>query len=204
MDPITGAIISGGLNILSGMSNNAKIQKNATAIYNADKLFIERDQGIAQEGLDYNAQELQQQIGMALTDVVYTGLKTEGVVRAKRAETGTYGNTAARQEAVMAMREEMAKDKIIQQGESSMVDLQTKMRQLKYETEDRHRQNLMAYNDRISQKQSTFDMIAGGISAGISGYSQGLSMDSAATALESQKTVLEMQKIQLDLLKGGV
>lgn len=198
MDPTMAfGIAKGALSIFGGMAENQRIQKNATAIYNADKLFIERDESIAQTGLEYNAQELNQQIGMALTDLLYTNLKTEGTVRAKRAETEIYGGTASRQEAVMAIREEMAKDKIIQQGESSMVDLQSKMRTLKYETEDRHRQNLMNYNNRISQKKSTFDIIAGGVGAGVSGYSQGLDLESGVTALESQKTLLALQKAQL-------
>ena len=134
-------IAQGTMSILGGISANRKNTQLANAEYNTNKAFIERDEAVAQSGLQYSAEELNRQTGMALTDLIYSAMGTKGTQRAQQIESGVYGNVAARKEAVMAIREEMAKDRIIQQGESQMVDLQNKMREVKYTSEDKHHQN---------------------------------------------------------------
>lgn len=190
--PMAMGIAQGVFSILGGISANRKNTEAAKAEYSSNKLFIERNQSVAQNSLDYMAQEVNNQVGMALTDLVYSTEVSNAQNRAKRAETGVFGNLAQRKEAVMAIREEMAKDKLIQQGEASMVDVQSKMRELKYKTEDEHHQNLMAYNNRMSQNKSTFDILAGGVSAGVSGYSSGQSLISTQNTIDIQKKQLAL------------
>lgn len=191
--------LSMGLGIAQGIfqmwgaaEENRKNTEAAKAEYASNKLFIERNAAVAQNSLDYMAQEVNNQVGMALTDLVYSSNAANAQSRAKRAETDAFGNLAQRKEAVMAIRKEMAKDNLIQQGESSMIDVQNKMRELKYKTEDEHHQNLQAFNNRISQNKSTFDILASGVAAGVQGYSSGQSMISTQNTIDIQRKQLAL------------
>ena len=189
MDPTMAfGIAKGALSIFGGMAENRARQEAATKQYNANKLFIERDQAVMNENLQFAGQEINNQLGMALTDLVYQADAQQAAIAAKRAETNTYGNTAVRQQAVAKMREELAEDKLIQQGEAQMTDIQAKLTQVKYQTEAKHAQNAQAYNNAMAQQSSTFDIVAGGIGAGISGYSQGMDLASQRAALQVSQT----------------
>ena len=179
MEPITGAIISGGLNILGGMAQNAAIEKAATRQYNANKLWIERDQSVAYENVLFQGDEVNRELGMQLTQLGQEGTRAVARTTATSAETNVYGNTAARLQGMARMKEALAEDNLIQAAEAKMTDVQSKLSQVKYDTEARHVQNAQSYNNMMSQQQSTFSMLAGGIGAGISGYSQTQSMNLA-------------------------
>lgn len=181
-------IAKGALSIFGGMAENRARKEAATKQYNANKLFIERDQAVMYENLQFAGQEINNQLGMALTDLVYQANAQQSALAAKRAETNTYGNLAVRQQAVAKMKEELTEDKLIQQGEAQMTDIQAKLTQVKYQTEAKHAQNAQAYNNAMAQQSSTFDIVAGGIGAGISGYSQGMDLASQRAALQVSRT----------------
>ena len=189
MDPTMAfGIAKGALSIFGGMAENRARKEAATKQYNANKLFIERDQAVMYENLQFAGQEINNQLGMALTDLVYQANAQQSALAAKRAETNTYGNLAVRQQAVAKMKEELTEDKLIQQGEAQMTDIQAKLTQVKYQTEAKHAQNAQAYNNAMAQQSSTFDIVAGGIGAGISGYSQGMDLASQRAALQVSQT----------------
>jgi hypothetical protein len=182
-------IAQGAMSIFGGMAKNAAIEKAATEQYNANKLFIERDQGVLNEQLRFAGEEINNQVGMALTDLLYQFNKAEAQQTAQQAETNIYGNTALRKRAGLAMREALQEDRLIQQGEAQMTDLQTKLTQVKYDTEAKHAQNAQAYNNAMAQKSSTFEILANGVSSGISGYSSGqdiLNAQKSATLMDKQ------------------
>lgn len=204
MDPITMSLVSGGLQILGGIEANRKNTAAAKAQYYSNKPLIERDYAVQQSGLQDLANETNAAIGMQLTDLVYSTLSAQGTLGATTAETGAFGNTALRKQNVLAMRTELAKDKIIQQGEASMVELQNKMREVKYATEDKHQQNLDAFNNRMAQNKSPMELMLGGISAGMQGYSAGQSLaageaqlNAANTAINNAKAINAMKHAQL-------
>lgn len=182
--------VSAGMSILGGMSQNAAIEKAATEQYNANKLFIERDSDIVQEGYQYAAQEVNNEVGMMLSNLVQQGRQAQAKLSSQRAETNAYGNTAARQEAVLAVKKEMAADNMVQAAESKMVEVQDRMRESKYQTEAKHTQNMQSYNNMMSQQQSTLEMATAAVSAGMSGYSMGMNIESAQTALDASKAEL--------------
>lgn len=180
-------IAQGAMSIIGDMNRNAAIKKAATESYNANLAFIERDQSVLNEQLINAGNEVNNQAGMALSNLVYEALRAEGQAGAKRAETNIYGNTAARQMAVLAMKEEMSKDNIIQQAEAKLVDVSNKLRDVKYQTEAKHAQNAQSYNNAMSQQKSSFDMVAGAVGAGVSGYSQAMDFGMAQNSLAIQK-----------------
>ena len=187
MDPMTMGLVQGGLSLIGGMQRNAAIKKAATESYNANLAFIERDQAVLNEQLNNAGNEINNQAGMALTNLVYDALRAQGQQTAKRAETNVYGNTAARQMAVLAMKEELSKDNIIQQAEAKLTDVSNKLREVKYQTEAKHAQNAQSYNNAMSQQQSTFDMVAGAVGSGVSGYSQAMDFGMAQNSLAIQQ-----------------
>lgn len=171
MDPMTMGLVQGGLSIIGGMQRNAAIKKAATQSYNSNKLWIEKDQAIAYENLQYAGDEVNRELGMQLTNLVYEANKAAAAQGAKTAETNVYGNTAARQQMVIRMKEAMAEDNLVQAAEAKMTDVQARITETKYATDAKHAQNAQSYNNAMSQQQSTFDILAGGASAGFSGYS---------------------------------
>lgn len=174
--PIAMAGVSAGLSILGGLSGNAAIADAATKQYESNKLFIERDSAVLQEGLQFAAQGVNREVGMALSNLVAQGRQAEAQMASQRAETNVYGNTAARQQAVLAIKEELTEDNMIQAAESKMTAMQTKMTEAKYQTEAKHQQNLQSYNNMMSQQQSTFEIATSAFSSGLSGYTTGLQM----------------------------
>lgn len=192
VDPATGmAIAKGVFSVLSAGAENRARREAATKSYNANKLFIERDQSVLNEQLMFQGQEINNQIGMALTDLSYQALKQTSGLAAKRAETGVFGGTAVREQAVAAIKKELAEDRVIQQGEAQMTDLQTKLTQVKYDTEAKHAKNAAAFNQAMSQQRSTFDIVASGASAAISGYSQGADLVSGQAAYKDALKTFE-------------
>lgn len=182
--------ISAGLSILGGLSGNSAIERAATDQYNANKLFIERDSKVAQEGLQYAAKDVNNEVGMMLSNLVQQGRQAHSKISTERAETNIYGNTAARQEAVLSTKEALSADNLMQQAESKMVDVQTQMRQANYQTQAQHASNKQNYNNMMSQQQSTLEVVTGAVGAGISGYSMGMNIDSAQNALDASKDKL--------------
>lgn len=190
MDPATGLSIAKGVfGILSAGSENRAIREAATKSYNANKLFIERDQSVLNENLMFQGDEINNQIGMALTDLGFQGRQQQASIAAKQAETGVFGATNARIRQVAAIKEELTADRIVQQGEAQMTDLQSKLTQVKYDTEAKHAKNAAAFNQAMNQQKSSFEILANAGSAAISGYSQGMDLVSGQagynTALET-------------------
>lgn len=195
MEPITGAIISGGLNILGGMAQNAAIKKAATKSYNTNNLWIQKDQAIQNENLQFAGDEVNRQLGAALTDLLYQANREQATLTAVQAEKNAYGNTALRQQAVAKIKEELSEDRLIQQGEAQMTDIQSKLSAVKNATDAAYAKNAMDYNNAMSQRKSTFEIIAGGIGAGISGYSTAQGIKSANNTLALQEAQLATMSI---------
>ena len=181
-------IAKGALSIFGGMAENAARKKAATQQYNANKLFIERDHSVLNEQLQFAGQEINNQLGMAFTDLMKQANAQQAAIAAKRAETNVYGNTAVRQRAVAQMKEALAEDRLAQQGEAQMTDIQAKLTQAKYQTEAKHAQNAQAYNNAMAQQKSTFEIVTSGIGAGIGGYSQAMNLASQQAALQVSQT----------------
>lgn len=172
MDPMTGALVSGGLKILGGFGERARQTEIAKKTYNANKLWIERDEGVATENTLYLGDEVNRELGMQLTQLGQEANRAFAKTAATTTESNIYGNTAARLQGMSKMKEALAEDNLVQAAESKMTDIQSKLTQIKYDTEARHVQNAQSYNNAINSQPSTFDILAGGVSAGIGGYSQ--------------------------------
>ena len=145
--PVALAAASAGLSVLGGIAGNDAITKTATAQYGAQKLFIERDDKVLQTNAAYEAREVNNEIGMALTQLERQAAEAYAKATSTRAESNIYGNTAQRQQAVLDMKKALSSDSIMQEGDSKMVAVQNKMAEINYATQAKHVQNLQNYHN---------------------------------------------------------
>jgi hypothetical protein len=182
--------ISAGLSILGGIESNKAITKTATAQYGANKLFIERDGAIMQNNLVYQANQVNDEIGMALTKLDMDFDRAAAETTVTQTEREVYGNTAERIQNNVEMQRSLTEDSIIQAGEANMLEVQQAMTSAKYEIENRHIQNLQSFHNQMAQRKSTLSILSEGLSAGMSGYSAGASFDASRASLKASETTL--------------
>ena len=164
------------VSVASSVSSNAAIADAAGKSAEANKLYTERDMAMQHESLSVAARGVNNEVGMMLSNLVAQGRQAEAQMASQRAETNVYGNTAARQQAVLAMKEELTEDSMIQQADSKMEAMQTKLTEASYGADARHAENMQSYNNMMSQQQSTLEIASGAFSSGLSGYTTGLQM----------------------------
>lgn len=183
--PVALGLASAGLSIAGSLSQNAAITKAATQQLNANTLYTNRKGSVMANNYALQADEVNNEVGMALTALDMQFRSGTADVKAKRAETQIYGNTAERVDAVNKMKQALQADSIMQQAESKMQDLLTTMANNMYEIEAEHATNKQNYANMMSKRQSTFSMLAGAASAGLSGYSSGVSLATSMTNLQN-------------------
>jgi len=190
VDPITGAAIASGIfSALGGLSQNKAITKAATAQYNANKLFIEREQAVEYNQNSLIAQSLKDSLGINLTNIQQQGTKASAYSAANRTEQNIFGNTAQRQANVIDIRTELTKDAAIQQAEAQMMDVQNAQWSTFYKTQQAHAQNTQAYNNSMNQRQSSLSIMMNAVSAGVGTYSAGLQIQGMKQANVVNKTL---------------
>ena len=187
MDPITMALISGGLNLIGGIDQkNANIAA-AKAGYESTAAFTNRDYGVGLNSLKIQAQEVGNELGMALTDLFSEARNVKASTTAATIEKNIYGASASRSQRIVDTRAALASDKVAQQAEAQMIDVQEQMRSMKYDREAKLSQARQQMNNTINSQPSTLGLIGGAVAAGISGYSSGLSLQSSKIQLDLQK-----------------
>lgn len=197
MTPLAAGLVMGGLSVTQSLFGNAAISEAALSQYKSNKLFIERDQEVLNTQLKYAGVDVNNELGMALSDILYQAAQAQAQTTATQAETNVYGNTARRQQLAVEMQRELANDSVTQKAEAKMVDVQQKLTEVKYQTEAKHIQNIQAYNQMMSQVQSPFEILATAVGAGFSAYGT----QQAIGAAELTKLT---QAKQLETLKAGV
>lgn len=161
-------IIGGAaLSIAGGISQNNAIAKNANDNAKATAKMLLQKYDVDKNTLLNQAREVNNQVGMELTELGYKGLSSEGTAVATLGERNITGNTALRQIQNIAIKKEIIADNVVQNAESKIVDIQNQLRSAKYSYESGSMQNVINYNNTMSQQSSTLSLLAGGISTGL-------------------------------------
>lgn len=184
MTPLVGAALSGGLSILGGIFGNQAIAKQAKAQYNANQMFIERDRQVGNQQTQYMGRDVNTELGMLLANLGIQAAQAQGQVTTAQAERNIYGNSARRQQIAVDMQKALAADNMAQAAQAKMQDVQTQFSNIAYQAEAKNIQNAQAYNQAMSQQQSTFDILGGAAVAGFSGYTSGLAIDQQTKTLD--------------------
>jgi hypothetical protein len=173
MTPLVGGLISGGLSIIGGAAANAKIEDQANMNFNSTLSILDQQFSVALGGLKNQANEINNQIGMQLTDLNYQKRSASGQVVAASTERNIYGQTARKTQAVVAMSAAMAEDQLIQASESAMADIGSQMATAKYQRDAGVYQASSQRASAMSQMKSPFELATGALSAGLSTASAG-------------------------------
>jgi len=158
------------LSIASNMEANAALDKSARENFEANQAFIARDKAVQSQQLEYMGDQVNNELGMALTNLVYQTTQQEGSLAANQAESNVYGNTAVRNQIAVAMQEALTQDSLAQAADSKMQDIQTEFTNLKYGTETKNFNNAQARSNALAGKKSGLGIASDAISTGISTY----------------------------------
>lgn len=166
---IATAMVGGAtLNYMGSKAANARIEATANANMEATQKMNLQSYDVQKTQLLDKATELNNQLGMELTNLVYSSMKATGAATTQQAETNAYGNTAARIQGNVRMKEALTADQITQAAESKLVDIQNELRTAKYNYESGNTQAGINYNNTMLNTKSNFEMITGAASTGLS------------------------------------
>lgn len=168
---LAAAGVMAALSIIGDDAANKKIEDQANMNFNATLNTLDQQYGVGIAGLQDQAGELRQQVGMQLTELLFQQRGAEGQVSAGNVERNIYGQTAAKTQAVVSMNASLAEDQIIQSGESAAADIGSQMRTAKYQREAGIYQASNQRAQAMSNIKSTFEIATGALKSGISGAS---------------------------------
>jgi hypothetical protein len=164
-------IANATLSVIGADAANRKIEDQANQNFNSTLSSLNQTFGVALNGLRLQADEVNNQIGMQLTDLNYQKRSASGQVVAANTERNIYGQTTRKTQAVVAMSAALAEDQLIQAAESAMADLGSQMATAKYSRDAGVYQASSQRASAMSQMKSGFEIATGALQAGISGAS---------------------------------
>lgn len=163
------AMVGGAtLSYMSSSAANAKIGSIASSNLASSQALASQNYDVTTSQLQDKAQELNNSLGMELTNLIYSSVKSQAQGTTVLAERNVYGTTANRLLENVNMKTELTKDQLIQSAESKLVDIQNNLRNAKYSYESGNIQSGINYNNTMMQQQSSTEMIAGSLSTGLS------------------------------------
>lgn len=127
MLPLLGA----GLSVIGGIAGNAQAKANAQA--QAQMLYTNMKTKV--ESLTQQADEINRQVGMELTNVSFENLKNQATTSNVNVEKNIAGNLTNRLYNAGDIQKNFIADQIKQQAESNMVSMQREMMNAKYDYE---------------------------------------------------------------------
>lgn len=157
-------------------SRQAAAQSSEEAMANYQSLV--RNYQITAGNIQNQINEVNNAIGMELSQAKLDGLKAEATTTAALSDRGFIGATAARLNQSTAMKVELLSDQIAQKADSNYKDLLSKFDEARYNFENGILSNTIAGSRsatqidiaRQSATTSIGGMAAGAVSAGASGY----------------------------------
>lgn len=166
---VVAGIANAAFSAIGAGAQNRKIEDQANQNFNSTLSILNQQFSVALGGLKNQASEINNQIGMQLTDLNYQKRSASGQVVAASTERNIYGQTARKTQAVVAMSAAMAEDQLIQASESAMADLGSQMATAKYSRDAGVYQASSQRASAMSQMKSGFEIATGALKAGISG-----------------------------------
>lgn len=176
---VAGSVLGAGLNIMGQAARNQAISEQAAENYNATQQVLKQTRDINFANLKFQGEELQRQVGMQLTQLGQEARKASSQMTARTAETNVYGITAQRLKSKVDMDAAIAEDGVIQQGESAMQTIQSKLASANYEYNSGIYQASMQYASSMHQMASSAEIMAGAASSAVSFASAGYNLSRA-------------------------
>ena len=165
---------------------NEAIRTMANAQAKLKSAYLEQAQDIKINDLLAMTQDIDNTVGLELTNLLYSAEQTKGEIKNSLANRNVYGNISSRIDSVAGLKEELSADivqgKLEQQYKAIATELDTA--KLAYEKDALDIQLGLA--GALSQQNTNFksplDIAVGALGAGISGTMTGMSLNSALSS----------------------
>lgn len=175
--PIIVAGAMAGLNLIGGLNQNAAIDKQATANWNANLMGLNQKRGVDVNNLVNKGREVNESIGIALTNLDNQARKAKASTIVTTTERNIYGATAVKLQGQVDNDAAAMFDNIVQKGEAAMTDVQMGFSNAMYAYNSGVQGASIQRQNMLNQKQGSFELLTGTVSAGISGYAMGKSLE---------------------------
>jgi len=166
--PLIVAEAMAGLNLIGGLSQNAAIDKQATANWNANLMGLNQKRGIDFNTLLERGKEVNAILGAELTSLKSEGRKARATTVATTTERNVYGATASKIQSQVDKDVASMVDNIVQKGEAAMTDVQMGYSNAMYAYNSGVQSASMQRQNTLNQKQGTFELLTGAAASGIS------------------------------------
>ena len=153
------------------LSANKSIAKTASANAAATAANLLQNKSVTESQLQEKAADVNNQLGMALTDLVYQAQDASSATTVNLIERNITGQTAKKTLGNVDMKKALKTDQLVQQAESKLVDVQNEMRNAKYSYESGSMSNAINFNNSMSQQEGAFEIASSAAGAALSSYS---------------------------------
>ena len=170
-------LTAGGMATLS-IAGSASANSQAKANANATAASLLQNFRVTQNSILEQADEINKQVGMELTQVELDGLKKEATTSVVVVEKNVVGATAMRLQEQVDTDTTLLSNQLKQKAESNMKEIQTNLTNSRYQYEAGSMQNAIELSNNTT---SGVGILAGAVSAGVQGYSVGSSLGGITT-----------------------
>lgn len=182
--------VSVGTNVYGSIQQNKAQKKQNEAIRtmaNAQaKLktaYLEQSKDIKVNDLLAMTQDIDNTVGLELTNLLYNSEQTKGEIKSSLTERNIYGMSASRIDAVANIKQELSADMIQNKLEQQYKSIATELDSVRLNYEKEALDIQLGLAGALSQQNTYFksptDIIIGGLQAGMSGASSGMSLKGA-------------------------
>lgn len=165
---IAAGLVGAGLSLAGGIAGNKAITKQANENWNNQLQLLGLKRSIDFTNLLAQGTEINNEVGMALTNLEQEQRKATGTVVASTAERNAYGATAAKLKAQVDMDAALVADSIMQGGDAAMTDLQMSLSSANYDYNSGVYQASAQRASMLNQRKGGFELLAGAATTGIS------------------------------------
>ena len=165
---IAAGLVGASLSLAAGISGNRSITKQANENWNNQLEILGLKRSIDFTNILDQTQEVQNEVGLALTNLGRESNKAKATTVASTAERNAYGATAAKMAAQVDMDASLITDSIVQSGDAAMKDLQMSLSSANYDYNSGVYQASTQRASMLNQRKGGFELLAGAASTGIS------------------------------------
>lgn len=172
--PIAAAAVGGALSILSGISRNKAITKQANANWNNTLTVLGVQRDVNEANLLFQGDEINRSVGAELTALLGEQRRASADTAVSSTERNVYGNTAARMQGQVDMTAAQMADNIVQGGEAALTQVQANLTNTMYQYNNGVYGASQQRANALNQRQGALEMAAGAASQAFSfasGYS---------------------------------
>lgn len=164
----TAMVAGAGLSYMGTSAANAKVSSTASANLASTQALASQNYEVQKTDMLNKAEEVKSSLGMELTNLLYQSAAQTGTATTQIAEKNMYGNTAQRVTENIKTKSALSADQLMQAADSKITDINTSLRNAKYQYESGNIQAGINYNNTMLNVKGKTEMVTGALSTGLS------------------------------------